>query len=61
MLHTQRLLARVDVAALQDLMAAGLERAAAVAGLWHRALSLSEDGTGLSAGELLMDPGALRA
>ena len=55
-LHTQRQLARTDASQLQDLMVSGLERAAAVAGLWQEALPWSRTDQSTP-----VDPGALRA
>lgn len=60
-LHTQRLLARTDAGRLQELMASGLERAAAAAGLWHKALATLERDGGGRLHDLNLDLGALRA
>lgn len=59
-LHTQRLLARTDAGQLQALMASGLERAAAAAGLWHKTLATLERDGSVSPDALNLDAGALR-
>ena len=60
-LHTQRPLASTDASQLQDLMASGLERAAAVAGLWNKALAMIEQSGDTQRHNLNLDIGALRA
>lgn len=59
-LHTQRRLARTDAGRLQELMASGLERAAAAAGLWHKALATLEGESGAGLNDLKLDASALR-
>jgi hypothetical protein len=59
-LHTQRLLARTDADRLQELMASGLERAAAAAGLWHKALTTLEGEGAARLNDLKLDASALR-
>ena len=58
-LHTQRLISRTDARTLEALMASGLERAAHVAGLWHKSLQAIDSGAPAPA--FNWEPGALRA
>ncbi len=58
--HTRRLLARTDAGRLQELMTSGLERAAAAAGLWHKALTTIQGGGTARLTDLKLDASALR-
>ena len=61
-LHTSRSIAQTDAGALENLLTAGLERAAALDGLWKKALQVSAGSGGLSADAIdLMNPTTLRA